>query len=79
MECQMATDELLKNYLPDEQLAPLYLKSLRTIKRWRRAGKMPPSIPWGNKRLTHIDDAAAYLEAQREEARAANGAKRRAR
>ena len=73
----MATDELLQDYLPDEQLARQFKKSVRTIKRWRREGKGPPSIPWGNKRLTHIDDAAAYIEAQREEACAANGAKRR--
>ena len=75
----MATDELLTNYLPDEQLAKAYKKSVRTIKRWRREGKAPPSIPWGNKRLTHVDDANAHLEALRQEARAANGAKRRAR
>lgn len=75
----MATDEFLKDYLADEQLAKAYKKSVRTIKRWRREGKAPASIPWGNKRLTHVDDANAHLEALREEARAANGAKRRAR
>ncbi len=75
----MATDELLKDYLTDEQLAKACKKSLRTIKRWRREGRAPPSIPWGNKRLTHVDDFNAYLEALREEARAANGAKKRAR
>ncbi len=74
----MATDELLQHYLPDEQLARQFKKSVRTIKRWRREGKAPPSIPWGNKRLTHIDDANAHLEALRQEACAANGAKRRA-
>ena len=74
----MATDELLKDYLPDENLAKQFNKSVRTIKRWRREGKAPPSIPWGNKRLTHVDDAAAYLEAKRQAARAANGAKKRA-
>ena len=74
----MATDELLQDYLPDEQLARQFKKSVRTIKRWRREGRLPPSIPWGNKRLTHVDDANAHLEALREAARAANGAKRRA-
>ena len=75
----MATDELLKDYLPDENLAKQFNKSVRTIKRWRREGKAPPSIPWGNKRLTHVDDANAHLEALREEARGANGGKRRTR
>ncbi len=75
----MATDELLTNYLPDEQLAKACKKSVRTIKRWRREGRAPPSIRWGNIRLTHVDDFNAYLEALRQEARAANGAKRRAR
>ena len=74
----MATTQILDKYLTDEQLAPLYRKSVRTIKRWRREGKAPPSIPHGNGRLTHVDDAAAFLEDKREEARAANGAKRRA-
>ena len=79
MECQMATAEILADYMTDAQLAEAYDKSPRTIKRWRREGKAPPSIPFGNKRLTHIDDAKAKLEAMREEARAADGAKRRAR
>ena len=74
----MAT-QILDNYLTDEQLAPLYHKSVRTLKRWRREGKAPPSIPFGNKRLTHVDDAAALLEDLRQEARAGDGAKRRAR
>ncbi len=72
----MATNELLKAYLTDEQLAKQFNKSPRTIKRWRREGKSPPSFKHGNHEVTHVDDAAAYLEAQREEARAA---KRRAR
>ncbi len=71
----MATDELLKDYMPDEKLAVQLKKSPRTIKRWRREGKAPPSIPWGSGRLTHVDDAKAYLEALRQEAR--DGAKRR--
>ena len=75
----MATDELLTNYLLDEQLAKACQKSVRTIKRWRREGRAPPSIRWGNIRLTHVDDAAAHLEAKRQEACAGNGAKRRAR
>ena len=75
----MVATQILDNYLTDAQLAEAYDKSPRTIKRWRREGRAPPSIPWGNKRLTHVDDAAAKLEALREEARAANGAKRRAR
>ncbi len=75
----MATDEFLKDYLADEQLAKAYKKSVRTIKRWRREGRAPPSFRHGNQEITHVDDAAAYLEAQRQEARAANGAKRRAR
>ncbi len=52
---------------------------MRTIKLWRRQGKAPPSFRHGNQEITHVDDAAAYLETQREEACAANGAKRRAR
>ncbi len=75
----MATTQILDKYLSDDQLAPLYRKSVRTLKRWRREGKMPPSIPHGNGRLTHIDDAAAFLEDKREEARAGDVAKRRAR
>ncbi len=75
----MVTTQILADYMTDAQLAEAYDKSVRTIKRWRREGKAPPSIPFGNKRLTHIDDAKAKLEAMREEARAANGAKRRAR
>ncbi len=74
----MATDELLKDYLTDEQLAKQFNKSPRTIKRWRREGKAPPSFKHGNHEVTHVDDAKAKLEAMREEARAANGAKRRA-
>ena len=73
----MAT-QILDNYLTDEQLAVEYDKSPRTIKRWRREGKAPPSIPFGNKRITHVDDAEAYLEDLREEARSGDGAKRRA-
>ncbi len=79
MECQMAINELLKDYLTDEQLAKQFNKSVRTLKRWRREGKAPPSFRHGNQEITHVDDAAAYLEAQREEARAGHGAKRRAR
>ena len=75
----MGNTKLLDDYLTDDQLGDTYEKSPRTIKRWRREGKAPPSIPWGNKRLTHVDDAAAYLEAQRQDARAGNGAKKRAR
>ncbi len=75
----MATDELLKNYLTDAQLAKQFNKSVRTVKRWRREGRCPPSFRHGNEELTHVEDAAAHLEAKREEARAANGAKRRAR
>ncbi len=75
----MATDELLKNYLTDEQLAKQLNKSPRTLKRWRREGRAPPSFRHGNEELTHVEDAAAFLEAKRKEARAANGAKRRAR
>ena len=75
----MATSQILDKYLSDDQLAHEMLVSTRTIKRWRREGKAPPSILVGNKRLTHVDDIAAQLEEQRKEARAANGAKRRAR
>ena len=75
----MVHAKLLDDYLTDDQLAATYEKSPRTIKRWRREGTAPPSIAWGNRRLTHVDDAAAKLEALREEARAGNGAKRRAR
>ena len=52
---------------------------MRTMKRWRREGRAPPSQRHGNEELTHVEDAAAYLEAKREEARAADSAKRRAR
>ncbi len=79
MECQMAINELLKDYLTDEQLAKQFNKSVRTLMRWRREGKAPPSFRHGNQEITHVDDAAAYLEAQRQEARAVNGAKRRTR
>jgi predicted site-specific integrase-resolvase len=75
----MVATPILDNYLTDEQLAKAYKKSVRTIKRWRREGRAPPSFRHGNQEITHVDDAAAYLEAQRQEARAANGAKRRAR
>ncbi len=75
----MATDELLKDYLTDEQLAKQFNKSVRTLKRWRREGKAPPSQTHGNQEITHVDDAAAFLEDKREEARAGNGAKRLAR
>ncbi len=74
----MATNDLLKNYLTDEQLAKQFNKSVRTVKRWRREGRCPPSFKHGNRELTHVEDAAAFLEDKREEARAANGAKRRA-
>ena len=73
----MAVPAILDKYLSDKQLAPQYKVSARTLKRWRREGKAPPSILVGNKRHTHVDDAAADLEDKREEARAANGAKRR--
>ncbi len=79
MECRMGNTKLLDDYLTDEQLAKQFDKSVRTIKRWRREGKAPPSFKHGNKEITHVDDAAAHLEAQREEARAGDGAKRRAR
>ena len=75
----MATDELLKNYLTDKQLAKQFNKSVRTMKRWRREGRAPPSQRHGNEELTHADDAAAFLEAKRQEACEANAAKRRAR
>ena len=75
----MGNTKLLDDYLTDEQLGDTYDKSPRTIKRWRREGKAPPSIPWGNKRITHVDDAAAKLEALRQEAIAADSSKRRAR
>ena len=75
----MATSQILDKYLSDDQLAQEMLVSTRTIKRWRREGKAPPSILIGNKRRTHVDDVAGQLEEQRQEACAANGAKRRAR
>ncbi len=74
----MDTAQILDNYLSDAQLAQQFHVSTRTLKRWRREGKAPPSILIGNKRRTHVEDVAAQLEAQRQEARAANGAKRRA-
>ena len=74
----MVTTQILDGYLTDEQLAEQYRKSPRTIKRWRREGLAPPSIPWGNKRLTHVDDAAAKLEALRQDAGGGSGVKRRA-
>ena len=75
----MVTTQILADYMTDAQLAEAYDKSPRTIKRWRREGKAPPSIPFGNRRLTHVEDAKAKLEDLRKEARAANGAKKRAR
>ena len=75
----MATTQILDKYLSDDQLAAQYGVSARTLKRWRRQGKAPPSIMIGNRRKTHEEDAAADVEAKRQEARAANGAKRRAR
>ena len=73
----MVATPILDNYLTDEQLAPKFLKSVRTLKRWRREGKMPASIKHGNVELTHVDDAAAYIEAKRQAA--LDDAKRRAR
>ncbi len=75
----MDSPQILEKYLSDAQLAQQFHVSTRTLKRWRREGKAPPSILIGNKRRTHVDDVAGQLEAQREEARVANGAKRRAR
>ncbi len=72
----MAATAILDDYLTDEQLAKSYKKSVRTIKRWRREGKAPPSFRHGNEEITHVDDAAAHLEAQRQAAR--DNAKRRA-
>ncbi len=74
----MTETQILNDYLTDKQLARQFKIGLRTLKRWRREGKAPPSFKHGNKNITHVDDAAAHLEALREEARAANGAKRRA-
>ena len=76
LECPMET-QILDNYLTDAQLATQYKVSTRTLKRWRREGRAPPSILVGNKRHTHEDDAAADVEDKRQEACAANGAKRR--
>ncbi len=78
-ERHMATTQILDKYLTDDQLAAQYGVSPRTLKRWRREGKAPPSILIGNKRHTHVDDAVGQLEEKRQEARAVNGAKRRAR
>ena len=75
----MSTTQILDNYLSDVQLAQQFHVSMRTLKRWRREGKAPPSILIGNKRHTHVDDAVGQLEEKRQEARAVNGAKRRAR
>ena len=75
----MDSPQILDNYLTDEQLAQQFHVSPRTIKRWRREGKAPPSFRHGNKNITHVDDAATHLEAQREAAGGGNGAKRRAR
>ncbi len=74
----MGNTKLLDDYLTDEQLAKSYKKSVRTIKRWRREGNCPPSFRHGNEEITHVDDAAAFLEAKRQAARDANGAKKRA-
>ncbi len=74
----MVATEILDDYLTDVQLARQFHIGVRTLKRWRREGKAPPSFKHGNKNITHVDDAAAHLEAQREAARAANGTKRRA-
>ena len=73
----MAATQTLDKYRTDKQQAARYLVSQRTYKRWRREGKAPPSILIGNKRYTHEDDDDAHLEALRQEACAANGAKRR--
>ncbi len=73
----VTTTQILDKYLSDEQLAPKYKVSPRTIKRWRREGKAPPSILIGNKRHTHVDDANAQIEALRQAA--LDDAKRRAR
>ncbi len=73
----MDTAEILDKYLSDVQLAQQFHVSMRTLKRWRREGKAPPSILVGNKRHTHEDDAAADIEDKRQGACAANGAKRR--
>ncbi len=75
----MDAPQLLEKYRTDKQQAARYHVSPRTYKRWRREGRAPPSILIGNKRYTHEDDDDAHLEALREEARAANGAKRRVR
>ena len=44
----MVATPILDNYLTDEQLAKAYKKSVRTIKRWRREGRAPPSFRHGN-------------------------------
>ena len=74
----MVATQILDNYLTDEQLAQQFRVSTRTVKRWRREKKAPPSIMIGNKRHTHVNDVEAELEARREEAGGGNGAKRRA-
>ena len=75
----MDAPQLLEKYLNDDEAAAQYGVAIRTYKRWRREGKAAPSILVGGKRKTHVDDIAAQLEEQRQAARAANGAKRRAR
>ena len=75
----MMSVQLLEKYLNDDEAAAEYDVSPRTYKRWRREGKAPPSIMVGGKRKTHVDDIAARLEEQRQAARAADNAKRRAR
>ena len=75
----MATSQILDKYLTDEQLAAMYGVSPRTLKRWRREGRAPPSILIGNKRKTHEEDAADKIEEQRQAVLTADSAKRRAR
>ena len=72
----MVAAQILDDYLTDEQLAQQFQKSPRTIKRWRREGKVPRSILFGNRRLTHVGDAKAYVEDLRENGPASNGLKR---
>lgn len=74
----MVTTQILDKYLSDDEAAAQHGVSTRTYKRWRREGKATPSILVGAKRKTHIDDIAAEIEAKRQKALAADGAKRRA-
>ncbi len=74
----MAT-QLLAKYVDDDEAAAQHGVAARTYKRWRREGKAAPSILVGGKRKTHVDDIAAKLERERQEAIAADSAKRRAR